>query len=228
MSEQNEYSLEKSTKMIGQLYPIILSKNGEVVDGLHRREAVKGWKTVTNKTIDTKEKLLMARMIANKCRRRVTKEETAEWVNELGAIALNEHKIELGKISSWIGDMTGYKEDTIRGYLDSQFKNMEQVAPKTETEGSNPADSNSIEYDKAMSSIGICRKSLMNFNNNFAGVKDEYLSLWMMNDSNYYDFIEKISDAIKRINEFSEKCERLRKEYLESKEKKPSEEKTLL
>ena len=67
MSE--EYDLSKSEKGIGQLYPILEAKDGEIIDGFHREKADKNWKRVRLEHIDTEEKKLLARLIANFHRR---------------------------------------------------------------------------------------------------------------------------------------------------------------
>jgi len=51
----SEYDLKKSEKGIGQLYPILEAKDGEVIDGFHREEADKKWKRVRLEHIDTEE-----------------------------------------------------------------------------------------------------------------------------------------------------------------------------
>ncbi len=37
--EENGYSLKGSTKLVGQLYPVLMAKDGEILDGIHRSEA---------------------------------------------------------------------------------------------------------------------------------------------------------------------------------------------
>lgn len=120
MSE--EYSLKKSADRVGQLYPVILSKDGKVIDGFHRLDADPKWRTETRDSIDSQEKLLKARLISNKFRRQVEAWEVEEWINELAEIALNEKNIQPGEISGWIAEETGYSQRQVNFYLESKYK----------------------------------------------------------------------------------------------------------
>jgi len=120
MSE-NEYDLRKSTEKIGELYPVIVSKSGEIVDGFHRINAKANWRREVRDDIDTPEKVLKARLISNKFRRQVTAEEVKGWINDLAEIAYTEHGIEPGEISGWVAEETGYKDETVRKYLDEKY-----------------------------------------------------------------------------------------------------------
>jgi len=121
MSE-NEYDLRKSTEKIGELYPVIVSKSGEIVDGFHRINAKANWRREVREDIDTPEKVLKARLISNKFRRQVTAEEVRGWINDLAEIAFTEHGIEPGEISGWVAEETGYSRDHVTHYLDSKYK----------------------------------------------------------------------------------------------------------
>lgn len=122
-----EYDLKTSEDKVGQLYPVILSKDGKVIDGLHRLNIDSEWRTETLEHIDNREKFLKARIIANLHRRTVPASEIKAWINDLGGLALTEKGIELGKISRWIADETGYKHKTIMDYLESKYKDPERV-----------------------------------------------------------------------------------------------------
>lgn len=120
MSE--EYDLKKSVEKIGYLYPVILSADGEPVDGFHRLAADPNWRTEVNENLDSTEKVLKAKLISNKFRRQVSAEEVKGWINELGEIALNDHEIERGKISGWIAEETGYSDNRVRELLEDKYK----------------------------------------------------------------------------------------------------------
>lgn len=127
MSEQ--YDLRKSEKGIGQLYPILEAKDGEVIDGFHRKEADKNWKRMRLKHIDTQEKKLVARLVANFHRRQVTREEKEEWINGLAEI-YKKQGLKAGKtkqknqIIAEISDVTGIPENTVRYYLKAEYKSQ--------------------------------------------------------------------------------------------------------
>ena len=78
-----EFNRRESAKTVGELYPVLLSKDGQVIDGFHRLEDKPGWKTETLEHIDSEEKLLLARAISNWHRREVPREEKEKWINGL-------------------------------------------------------------------------------------------------------------------------------------------------
>ncbi|GAI38323.1 unnamed protein product [marine sediment metagenome] len=82
----DEYSLKESAEAIGQLRPVILSKDGWVVDGIHRIRADPEWRTERHESIDTEEKKWIARAHANLARRTVGREEKREIINNLAKI----------------------------------------------------------------------------------------------------------------------------------------------
>ena len=127
MSE--EYDLKKSQSKVGQLYPILITKDGKIIDGFHRKDADKNWKTLVVPEIDSEEKLLLARLIANFHRRQITREEKEEWINGLAKI-YKAQGLKVGKhdngqrneIEQKIIEVTGLAERTVTTYLSSEFK----------------------------------------------------------------------------------------------------------
>jgi len=122
MSEEEQYDLRKSAEKVGELYPVLISKTGETIDGFHRINAKANWRREVRENIDTPEKVLKARLISNKFRRKVTAVEVRGWINDLAEIALTEHGIEPGEISGWVAEETGYDEHSVRDYLDQKYK----------------------------------------------------------------------------------------------------------
>ena len=126
MSE--EYDLKKSEEGIGQLYPILEAKDGEVIDGFHREKANKKWKRIRLEHVDTEEKKLIARLVSNYARRLVPDEEKRKWINGLAEIY---EKQGVTSIPSKILEMTGLKKDAVYQHLDHKF--MRQIDyPKRE------------------------------------------------------------------------------------------------
>ncbi len=123
MSTEKEFDYAKSTKIVGQLYPVLKAKTGEIIDGFTRKNAMESWREEIREDIDTKEKILAARLVANKCRRMVTLNEVKEWINQLAEIYLQQGK-KPGEISSVIAENTGYKEGTVQAYLDAKYKDI--------------------------------------------------------------------------------------------------------
>jgi len=127
-----EYDLKVSEDIVGQLYPVLLSKDKKVIDGLHRLGADKDWRTETLEQIDTEEKLLIARCVANWHRRSVPWSEKEEWINGLARVYLEQEYKVYGdrrpdggvpnEIQQKIVEMTGLSEITVGRYLGSEFK----------------------------------------------------------------------------------------------------------
>lgn len=119
----SEYDHKKSTKIVGQLYPVIVDQAGNVIDGLHRQEADPNWRTEVHPEIDTKEKFLLARCVANWHRRSVEKSEKEEWVNGLAEIY---KKQGIKIIAQKIIEVTGLSDTTVYTYLSSEYKDKKQ------------------------------------------------------------------------------------------------------
>ena len=124
----------KSTKSVGQLYPVLLSKDGKVIDGHHRLEDEPDWRTETLNHIDTEEKILLARAISNWHRRTISKPEKTEWINGLARIYYSEGLKVYGENPSTRGGPAineimnrlivelGICRQTISTYLDARYK----------------------------------------------------------------------------------------------------------
>lgn len=130
MSE--EYDLKKSEKLVGQLYPNLVSKNGRVIDGLHRLKANPKWKSLTLKEVDTDEKFWTARILAN-TRRDVPFSERQRWFNELAEIYFKQGIKSDGSIVKKVAEVTGYvKPDgspssVLYNYLEEKYKSKPHV-----------------------------------------------------------------------------------------------------
>ena len=127
----SEYDLKKSKK-IGQLYPVLLDAKGNVIDGFHRLEADPNWRTEKLPEVNTEEKLLVARCVANWHRRQVSREEKEEWINGLARIYKKQGLVTCNssnrnEILNRVVDVSGLHENTVRVYLHDEFKHKEMV-----------------------------------------------------------------------------------------------------
>lgn len=125
--KMDEYNLKKSKTTIGQLYPILEDKHGNIIDGFHRAEADPTWKRMKLDHIDSEEKMILARAISNWHRRQVSREEKAEWINGLAKI-YQKQGLKVGKdrernevINKLIG-VLGLSRETIIKYLEDEFR----------------------------------------------------------------------------------------------------------
>ena len=143
-----EYDIRKSKK-IGQLYPVLLSKDGEVIDGFHRLEADPNWRTERLPEIDTEEKLLVARCVANWNRRQVSFEEKKDWINRLAKIYKQQGlKVTKKKneIKHKIAEVTGLNSDVVLMLLQDKFK----VEPEPHLQKGYPTKPASIVIEHAL------------------------------------------------------------------------------
>lgn len=126
----SEYDLKKSKK-VGQLYPVLVDAKGNVIDGVHRLEADPKWRKEKLPEIDTEEKLLVARCVANWNRRQISAKEKEEWINGLAEIygkqGLKVRSQGSGKneIIAKINEVTGLNPPTIQYYLAEKYKQKE-------------------------------------------------------------------------------------------------------
>jgi ParB-like chromosome segregation protein Spo0J len=125
-----EYDLKKSENKIGQLYPILKSKDGQIIDGFHRQKADPNWKSLVVPEIDSEEKLLLARLIANFHRRQITREEKEEWINGLAEIYKKQglNVSPKNEILAKIVAVTGLNQSTVQLFMKSKYKQTEPEA----------------------------------------------------------------------------------------------------
>ena len=111
-------------KEIGQLVPVLLDVRGRTIDGSHRKQRDKGWRTERLKHIDTEEKFLRARLLANDNRRVMDADEIGEIFNGLAEIYRKQGS-KPGEIVQLVADKTGYDRTTVDGYLRVEFKDRD-------------------------------------------------------------------------------------------------------
>ena len=134
-----EPNYKDSQKIIGQLYPVLKSKDGQVIDGFHRLAVDPNWKSVVLSEVDTEEKLLIARAVSNWHRRQVPKKEKAKWINDLAEIYQKQgYKVEgqskgsvpKNEIAEKIADVTGLSKITVINYLYNDYKQRKRTPDK--------------------------------------------------------------------------------------------------
>lgn len=98
--------LEKSEKEIGQIFPVLKDKKGNIIDGFHRKRINPEWKEEVL-PIDDELKSLKVRVHANILRRAIPTEEKEGWVKQarefLGRDATQkEIAVALGMSQQWV------------------------------------------------------------------------------------------------------------------------------
>ncbi len=113
--------LRFSAKRVGRLYPVLLDKEGNIIDGNHRISADGNWPAISLPQVKTEKDRLLARLISNVCRRSVSSGEKKEILGRLGEIYVEEG-VHLGKIASKIADETGMSYRWAMKYLPDKYK----------------------------------------------------------------------------------------------------------
>jgi len=118
--------LEATSRSVGRLYPVLLDSRGNVIDGMHRLKADKNWPKIRLENIETEEQRLIARLIANVCRRHVPAKEKTQILARLAEIYQKEG-VEPGKIAYKIAEKTGMSYTWVMRYLPEKFKDPQQL-----------------------------------------------------------------------------------------------------
>ena len=122
--------LKVSSERAGRLYPVLVDKHGNVIDGLHRLAADEKWPKVTVEGVETEEQRLIARLVSNVCRRNVPAKEKREMLGRLGEIYLSEG-VKPGEIAQKIAEETGMSHRWVVKYLPDKFKDSLQSERRT-------------------------------------------------------------------------------------------------
>ena len=123
---EQPYDLKLSAEKLGKLCPVLLDKNGRVIDGMHRMELDPKWPTLTLQNIDTPVKRSLARIASNFCRRTVEPEELTREITTL---------IGYGLKPKQISELTGISERTIYRHMPEHLKDkVKAEAGKTKSE----------------------------------------------------------------------------------------------
>lgn len=113
--------LRLSSQRVGRLYPVLLDKEGNMIDGQHRLAADADWPKIRLDYITSERERLLARLISNVCRRTVPPEEKSEMLERLGRIYLGQGE-RPGKLAYRIAVETGMSYRWVMKYLPNDMK----------------------------------------------------------------------------------------------------------
>jgi hypothetical protein len=120
-NESDVSDLKRSSQRVGRLYPILLDKNGKVIDGQHRLAADSAWPKIRLDHVCSEKERLLARLVSNVCRRTVSPGEKEEMLERLGAICLEEG-VKPGKLAYELTEETGMSYTWVMKYLPDKYK----------------------------------------------------------------------------------------------------------
>lgn len=116
--------LRKSSEKVGQIYPVLKDKHGNIIDGFHRKAADINWKEVTLEWVDTEGKRLTVTLAANWMRRNIKRDEITRIITSLCEIYKDEWE---GHYSREIAKITGFNIDTVEKYLPPEYKQKKET-----------------------------------------------------------------------------------------------------
>jgi ParB-like chromosome segregation protein Spo0J len=117
--DEDVKALRGSSKKIGSLYPVLMTRSGEVIDGFHRLKADPDWPKFTVEGIEDPVQLAKARLISNE-RRNVSPEEKGRLLREI-IVYTNWSMKQLAEELGW-GISTVYR------YLPDDLKDQTKAA----------------------------------------------------------------------------------------------------
>jgi hypothetical protein len=120
--DEIDSGLRLSSRRVGRLYPVLMDKHGNVIDGKHRLAADANWPKMRLDHVKSEEDRLIARLICNVCRRNVSAEEKSEILQELGEIYVKAGLKPGKELVSKISEETGMSYRWVMKYLPDNFK----------------------------------------------------------------------------------------------------------
>ena len=116
-----------SSRHVGRLYPVLLDKHGNVIDGKHRLAADENWPKMRLDHVESEEDRLIARLICNVCRRNVSAEEKSNILQELGELHVKAGLKPGTELARKISEETGMSYRWVMKYLPDNFKERHGV-----------------------------------------------------------------------------------------------------
>lgn len=151
---ETTYNLAETRRSLDELYPVLLDAHGNLIDGNSRLDAAPDWRTETRENIRTRSQLWLARIIANSCRRVVSREERAEQFTEL-AKSLMEEELPRGDVVSTISKLTTFSDRYVRELLPDEYKRGYTPPEKSELSSEYEDLAKREGFDKALKKLGI-------------------------------------------------------------------------
>jgi len=136
--DEIDSGLRLSSRRVGWLYPVLLDKHGNVIDGKHRLAADANWPKMRLDHVKSKEDRLIARLICNVCRRNVSAGEKSEIVQELGELHVKAGVKPGKELVSKISEETGMSYRWVMKYLPDNFKERPGVGGPSPVNSSLP------------------------------------------------------------------------------------------
>jgi len=127
--------LRASKLKIGPIYPVLVDKEGEVIDGEHRLAADPNWPKWKLTWVDTEELRLAIREQVNSLRRVVSFQERKKELTKLAEL-IKEKAPDKATVVSEVAKATGFTERYVRRALPDEYKmvskkRLAELVPQT-------------------------------------------------------------------------------------------------
>lgn len=195
--EEITSELRLTSKRTGKLYPVLLDKYGNVIDGAHRLAADKSWPKIRLNHIKSEKDRLIARLISNVCRRKVPVNEKREILQRLGEIYLEEGVKRGTELAYKISEETGMSYRWVMKYLPDNLKERPGVG--------GPRPFIFTKIDDELFKGKVARRATLRFEVLMAEPQERVLKIvkyantkfiQILLDSRFYDEIEKLSEGL--------------------------------
>jgi len=195
--EEITSELKLTSKRAGKLYPVLLDKYGNVIDGAHRLAADKNWPKITLHHIESEKDRLIARLISNVCRRKVPANEKREILQRLGEIYLEEGVKRGTELAYKISEETGMSYRWVMKYLPDNLKERPGVG--------GPRPIIFANVDEELPKGKVARRATLRFEALRAEPQERVLKIvkyantkfvQILLDGHFYDEIEKLSEGL--------------------------------
>jgi hypothetical protein len=126
LSEEDELllTLRKLREFVGELYPVLVDEEGNIIDGWHRVKVNPNWHRKTVKCKDMSDKAIV--WLAAHARRDVSPKELSVKMIHVAEKLLTEG-VPREQIVAKIAEITGYSERHVRRLLPAKYKAKEKA-----------------------------------------------------------------------------------------------------
>jgi hypothetical protein len=130
LSEEDELllTLRKLRELVGELYPVLVDEEGNIIDGWHRVKVNPNWHRKMVKCKDVSDKALV--WLAAHARRSINPKELSVKMIQVAEKLLGEG-VPRDQIVTKIAELTGYSERHVRRLLPAKYKAKEKARTST-------------------------------------------------------------------------------------------------
>jgi hypothetical protein len=130
LSEEDELllTLRKLRELVGELYPVLVDEEGNIIDGWHRVKVNPNWHRKMVKCKDVSDKALV--WLAAHARRGINPKELSVKMIQVAEKLLTEG-VPREQIVTKIAELTGYSERHVRRLLPAKYKAKEKARTPT-------------------------------------------------------------------------------------------------